>query len=190
MKLSIHNLPIYFFSLRKLIPTNIIESTVIGFTIINDALLRTLHAYIKYKYMYVLKCARIINLFPHIYDRLFHHFSFHSCCSYWILVYFRFVSHFSIFRCVSHFSIFRFAALRFVIFRFASLRFVIFRFVSFRCVSISFRSLVQPVKILVSRKNGHRAHAVPSILFTFVRFVKEHFVVLFADYKVVSFPED
>ena len=157
---------------------------------INDALLRTLHAYIKYKYMYVLKCARIINLFPHIYDRLFHHFSFHSCCSYWILVYFRFVSHFSIFRCVSHFSIFRFVALRFVIFRFASLRFVIFRFVSFRCVSISFRSLVQTVKILVSCKNGHRAHAVPSILFTFVRFVKEHFVVLFADYKVVSFPED
>jgi hypothetical protein len=39
--------------------------------------------------------------------RLFHHFSFHSCCSYWILVYFRFVLHFSIFRCVSHFSIFR-----------------------------------------------------------------------------------
>jgi hypothetical protein len=38
----------------------IIESTVIGFTIINDALLRTLYAY-----MYVLECARIINLFPH-----------------------------------------------------------------------------------------------------------------------------
>jgi hypothetical protein len=80
-----------------------------------------------------------INLLIHAYQykillRLFHHFSFHSCCSYCILVYFRFVSHFSLFHCVSHFSIFRFV----------SLRFVIFRFVSFRCVSISFRSLVQP----------------------------------------------
>jgi hypothetical protein len=46
-------LAIFFFSLRKLIPTKIIESTVIGFTIINDALLRTL-----YVYMYVLKCAQ------------------------------------------------------------------------------------------------------------------------------------
>jgi hypothetical protein len=118
---------------------------------------------------------------------LFHHFSFHSCCSYWIVVYFRFISHFSIFRCVSHFSIFRFAALRFVIFRFASLRFVIFRFVSFRCISISFRSLVQVVKLLVSRKNGHKAHAVPSTLFTFVRFVKEHFVVLLATTRLYLF---
>jgi hypothetical protein len=48
-KLSIHNLP-FFFSLRKSIPTKIIESIVIGFTIINDALLRTLYAHIKYKY--------------------------------------------------------------------------------------------------------------------------------------------
>ena len=55
----------FFFSLRKLIPTKIIESTVIGFTIINDALLRTLHAY-----MYVLKCARIINLFPHWHENV------------------------------------------------------------------------------------------------------------------------
>jgi hypothetical protein len=38
-------LAIFFSSLRKLIPTKIIESTVIGFTIINDALLRTLYAY-------------------------------------------------------------------------------------------------------------------------------------------------
>jgi hypothetical protein len=63
-KVSIHNLP-FFFSLRKLIPTKIIESTVIGFTIINDALLRTLYAY-----MYVLKCARIINLFPRWYENV------------------------------------------------------------------------------------------------------------------------
>ena len=63
-KLSIHNLP-FFFSLRKSIPTKIIESTVIGFTIINDALLRTLYAY-----MYVLKCARIINLVPHWYEQV------------------------------------------------------------------------------------------------------------------------
>jgi hypothetical protein len=47
-----------------------------------------------------------INLLIHAYQynillRLFHHFSFHSCCSYWILVYFRFVSHFSIFRFVA-----------------------------------------------------------------------------------------
>jgi hypothetical protein len=33
--------------------------------------------------------------------RFVHHFSFHSCYSYWILVYFRFVSHVGIFRCVS-----------------------------------------------------------------------------------------
>jgi hypothetical protein len=39
------------------------KSTDIGFTIINDTLLRTLYAY-----MYVLKCARIINLFPHWYE--------------------------------------------------------------------------------------------------------------------------
>jgi hypothetical protein len=59
-----------------------------------------------------------INLPIHTYQykillRLFHHFSFHSCCSYWILVYFRFVLHFSIFCCVSHFSIFPFVAFRF-----------------------------------------------------------------------------
>ena len=92
-----------------------------------------------------------INLLIHAYQykillRLFHHFSFHSCCSYWILVYFRFVLHFSIFRCVSHFSIFRFVS-HFSIFRFVAyfsiFRCVIFRFV--RCVSISFRSLVQPL---------------------------------------------
>ena len=45
-KVSIHNLP-FFFSLRKLIPTKIIESTVIGFTIINDALLRTVCVYVR-----------------------------------------------------------------------------------------------------------------------------------------------
>ena len=49
-KLSIHILP-FFFSLRKSIPTKIIESIVIGFTIINDVLLRTLYAYIKYKFI-------------------------------------------------------------------------------------------------------------------------------------------
>jgi hypothetical protein len=65
-----------------------------------------------------------------------HKILLHSCCSYWILVYFRFVS---------HFSIFHFVALRFVIFRFVSLPFVVFRFVSFRCVSISFRIVVQPM---------------------------------------------
>jgi hypothetical protein len=58
-------LAIFFFSLRKLIPTKLIESTVIGFNIINDALLRILYAY-----MYVLKCARIINLFPHWYENV------------------------------------------------------------------------------------------------------------------------
>ena len=63
-KLSIHILP-FFFSLRKSIPTKIIESIVIGFTIINDALLRTLYAY-----MHVLKCAWIINLFPHWYENV------------------------------------------------------------------------------------------------------------------------
>ena len=100
-----------------------------------------------------------INLLIHAYQykillRIFHHFSFHSCCSYWILIYFRFVSHFSIFRCVLQFSIFRFVAFRFafqyisfrcVAFRNISFRFVVFRNISFRCVSISFRSLVQPI---------------------------------------------
>ena len=85
-----------------------------------------------------------IDLLIHAYQykillRLFHHFSFHSCCSYWILIYFRFVLHFSIFRCVSHFSIFRFVA-----------HFSIFRFV--RCVSISFRSLVQPVYLAAKQQ--------------------------------------
>ena len=78
-----------------------------------------------------------INLLIHAYQytillRLFHHFSFHTYCSYWILIYFRFVSHFSIFRCVSHFSIFRFVAFRFVIFRFVSFHFVSCRFFSLR----------------------------------------------------------
>ena len=76
-----------------------------------------------------------------IMHRLFRHFSFHSCCSYWILVYFRFVLHFSIFRCASYFSIFRC-----VIFRFVSFDFV-------RCVSISFRSLVQPSKSRATRND-------------------------------------
>jgi hypothetical protein len=75
-----------------------------------------------------------INRLIHVYQykillRLFHHFSFDSCCSYWILVYFRFVLHLSLFRCVSHFSIFCFVS----------------HFSIFRLVSISFRSLVQPV---------------------------------------------
>jgi hypothetical protein len=43
------------------------------------------------------------------------------------------------------------------------------------------------VKLLVSRKNGHKAHAVPSTLFTFVRFVKEHFVVLLATTRLYLF---
>ena len=47
---------------------------------------------------------------------------------------------------------------------------------------------LKSVKISVSRNNGHRTHAVPTTLCTFVRFVKEHFVVLPVDYKVVSFP--
>ena len=67
---------------------------------------------------------------------------FHSCCSYWILVYFRFVLHFSIFRCVSHFSIFRFVS-----------HFSIFRFV--RCVSILFRSLVQPFILYITSRYSH-----------------------------------
>ena len=83
---------------------------------------------------YTLNCCLeewFINLLIHAYQckiflKLFHHFSFHSCCSYWILVCLRFVSQFSIFRCVPHFSIFRFVAFRFVIFR--SLRFVAFCF--------------------------------------------------------------
>ena len=50
-KLSIHNLSFCFQFTRKSIPTKIIESIVIRFTIINDALLRTLYAYIKYKYI-------------------------------------------------------------------------------------------------------------------------------------------
>ena len=48
----------------------------------------------------------LINLLIHAYQckillRLFHHFSFHPCCSYWILVYFRF-------RVVTVFTVFRF----------------------------------------------------------------------------------
>ena len=86
-----------------------------------------------------------INLLINAYQyrillRLFHHFLFHSCCSYWILVYFvslRFVLHFSIFPFVAFRFAFQYISLRFVIFRFVSLRFV-------RCVSISFRTLVQP----------------------------------------------
>ena len=84
--------------------------------------------------------------------RFFHHFSFHSCCSYWILVYFRFVLHFSIFRCVSHFSIFRFVA-HFSIFRFVAFRFVgslvyfvslrfVWHFSIFRCIIFRFASFV------------------------------------------------
>ena len=62
----------------------------------------------------------LINLLIHAYQynillRLFQHFSFHSCCSYWILVYFCFVSHFGIFRCVSfHFVWFRSLRFNFV----------------------------------------------------------------------------
>ena len=94
--------------------------------------------------------------------------SIHVVLINWILVYFRFVSHFSIFRfvafrfafqyisfrCVSFwilvyfvssrfvldFNIFRFVALRFS-FQYISLRFVIFRFVSF--VAFRFRFVVQ-----------------------------------------------
>ena len=96
-----------------------------------------------------------INLLIHAYQykillRLFHHFSFHSCCSYWILVYFRFVLHFSIFRrCVSHFNIFRFVAFRFVS-HFSIFRCIIFRFVL--CLSISFCSLVQSWKRLTQEE--------------------------------------
>ena len=60
--------------------------------------------------------------------------------AYWILVYFRFILHFSIFRCVSHFSIFRFVASRFA-FQYISLRNISFRFVSF--VAFRFRFVVQ-----------------------------------------------
>jgi hypothetical protein len=49
---------------------------------------------------------------------------------------------------------------------------------------------LKSVNISVSRKNGHRAHAVPSTLFSFLRFVKEQFVDLLVYYKVVSFPGD
>jgi hypothetical protein len=62
-----------------------------------------------------------INLLMHAYQyqillRLFHHFSFHSCCSYCILVYFvafRILVYFVSLRFLSHFSIFRFVAFRF-----------------------------------------------------------------------------
>ena len=85
------------------------------------------------KYLFFCFDEWFINLLIHAYQykillTLFHHFSFHSCCSCWILVLFRFVSHFNIFRSVLHFSIFRFVALRFIIFRFASFRSVAFRF--------------------------------------------------------------
>jgi hypothetical protein len=49
----------------------------IKFNIINDALLRTLYAY-----MYVLKCARIINLFPHWYENVYI-----DCIDFLLLIY-------------------------------------------------------------------------------------------------------
>ena len=87
----------------------------------------------------------LINLLIYAYQhkvllRLFHHFSFHSCCSYWILVYFRFVSHFSIFRFVAFRFAFWYISFRCVSFLIL-VYFVSFRFVSF--VAFRFRFVVQ-----------------------------------------------
>ena len=73
--------------------------------------------------------------------------SIHVVLINWILVYFRFVSHFSIFRFVAFCFAFQYISLRCVSFRilvyFVAFRNISFRFV--RCVSISLRSLVQPL---------------------------------------------
>jgi hypothetical protein len=55
-----------------------------------------------YGFWWHLWCLQTLLIHAYQYNillRLFHHFSFDSCCSYWILVYFCFVLHFSIFRC-------------------------------------------------------------------------------------------
>jgi hypothetical protein len=85
-----------------------------------------------------------INLLMHAYQyqillRLFHHFSFHSCCSYCILVYFvafRILVYFVSFRILAYFVSLRFVS-HFSIF---SLRNISFRFVSFRSLRFDFVS--------------------------------------------------
>ena len=100
-----------------------------------------------------------INLLIHAYQykillRLFHHFSFHSCWSYWILVYFRFVSHFSIFRFVAFRFAFYYISVRCVSFRilvyFVALRNISFPFVAFRSLRFDFVSYFSTILLLLA----------------------------------------